>query len=78
MPPGGAVQPTDLQGAAGDCIDGNEQPGAKGYDFDQHTSGIASAVTVPVSSAVTAVAVHQDTDEIIAGTENGALLLLSA
>ena len=38
---------------------------------------LPSAVTVPVTSAVTSVSVHPDTDEIIAGTEAGTLLLLS-
>lgn len=37
---------------------------------------LPSAVTVPVTSAITSVTAHPDTDEIVAGTEAGMLLLL--
>lgn len=38
---------------------------------------LPSAVTVPVTSAITSVTAHPDTDEIVAGTEAGMLLLLA-
>ena len=41
------------------------------------SSTLPSAVTIPVSSAVTSVTVHPHTDEIVAGTEQGMLLLLA-
>lgn len=44
----------------------------------QHETTTPSAVNIPVSTSVTAVTVHPDTEEIVAGTEAGTLLLLSA
>lgn len=41
------------------------------------SSTLPSAVTIPVTSAVTSVTVHPHTDEIVAGTEQGMLLLLA-
>lgn len=38
---------------------------------------LPSAVTVPVTSAITSVTAHPDTDELVAGTEAGMLLLLA-
>ena len=42
------------------------------------SSQLQSAVTIPTSSPVTSVTVHSDSDEIVVGTEQGALLLLTA
>ena len=39
---------------------------------------LQSAVTIPTSSPVTSVTVHPNSDEIVVGTEQGALLLLAA
>ena len=41
------------------------------------SSTLPSAVTIPITSAVTSVTVHPHTDEIVAGTEQGILLLLA-
>lgn len=54
------------------------EAGAKLSHSHWHESSIPSAVSVAVSAAVTAVSAHSDTDEIVAGTEAGTLLLLSA
>lgn len=50
---------------------------AKGAAAEWQTPSLPSAVTVPVTSAITSVTAHPDTDEIVAGTEAGRLLLLS-
>ncbi|DBA71631.1 hypothetical protein WJX79_004770 [Trebouxia sp. C0005] len=44
---------------------------------ERGSSTLPSAVTIPVTSAVTSVTVHPQTDEIVAGTEQGMLLLLA-
>ena len=49
----------------------------KDVDGEWQAPSLPSAVTVPVMSAITSVTVHPDTDEIVAGTEAGMLLLLS-
>ena len=42
------------------------------------SASLPSAITIPVTSAVTSVTVHPHTNEVVAGTEQGMLLLLAA
>ena len=51
--------------------------GFKDAASEWQAHSLQSAVTVPVSSAITSVTAHPDTDEIIAGTEAGMLLLIA-
>ncbi|KAL3139232.1 hypothetical protein ABBQ32_006000 [Trebouxia sp. C0010 RCD-2024] len=50
---------------------------AKDATSGWHAPTLPSAVTIPVTSAITSVTAHPDTDEIVAGTEAGRLLLLA-